>query len=291
MDRRDEPGRHDLRAAHLPGCRNRRAGPRRAAGRAARGARLPDRRVQKRRRHHAPADGAERGPRRGRAMGGGSRQRRRLARLYRGAGRGADRLGLPRHRAAGGDLGAAAEDRLRVPLYRRLPDGGAADADPGGSGDIPLIRHRADLAPVLGAALRDPASHLHGRGGRAHVGRRHDAGRRYRHLAGRPGRHPGGLLGRRGDVGLSLHVGALPRRRLGLRALQGDGARDLGAGGRPGRGVFRRARGHHRQHLARQHGGRHPPLRDAGKAARSAPRPMSMRTAMSATPRAGRSSP
>ena len=90
-----------------------------------------------------------------------------------------------------------------------------------------------------------------------------DAGRRYRHLAGRPGRHPRRLLGRRGDVGIPLDVGALPRRRARLRALQGDGARDLGAGGRPGRGVFRRARGHHRQHLARQHGDRHPPLRDA----------------------------
>ena len=43
---------------------------------------------------------------------------------------------------------------------------------PAGGGDIPLLRHRARLAPVLGAALRGAAPHLHGRGGRAHVARR-----------------------------------------------------------------------------------------------------------------------
>ena len=61
------------------------------------------------------------------------------------------------------------------------------------------------------------------------------AGRRDRHLAGGAGRDPGGRLRRRGDVGLSLDVGAVPRRRAGLRPLQGDRARDLGAGGRTGR--------------------------------------------------------
>ena len=64
-----------------------------------------------------------------------------------------------------------------------------------------------------------------------------------------------------GDVGLSVHVGALPRRRARLRPLQGDGAGYLGAGGRPGRRLVRRARGHDGQPLARQHGIRHAPLR------------------------------
>ena len=65
---------------------------------------------------------------------------------------------------------------------------------------------------------------------------RSDAERRDRHLAGGPGRHKGGGGRRRGDVGLSLDVGAVPRRRACLRPLQGDRARDLRAGGRPGRG-------------------------------------------------------
>ena len=42
-----------------------------------------------------------------------------------------DRLCLPGHRAPSGNLGAALEDRVRVPLCRGLPDGGAADADAG----------------------------------------------------------------------------------------------------------------------------------------------------------------
>ena len=109
---------------------------------------------------------------------------------------------------------------------------------PGGDGDIPLLRDRAGLAPVLGAALRGAAPHLHGRGGRAHERGGADAGRRYRHLAGRPGRDPGGRLRRGGDVGLSLDVGAVPRRGAGLRALQGHRARDLGARRRPGRGIL-----------------------------------------------------
>ena len=75
-----------------------------------------------------------------------------------------------------------------------------------------------------------------GRGGRAHVGGGGDAGRRYRHLAGRPGRHKGGGVRRRGDVGLSLDVGAVPGRRARLRPLQGDDPGDVGAGRGAGRG-------------------------------------------------------
>ena len=113
-----------------------------------------------------------------------------------------------------------------------FPDGGAADADAGGAADLPLLRHRADLAPVLGAALRGAAPYLDGRGGGAHAGRGADAGRRHRHLAGGAGRDQGRGLGRRGDVGLPLDVGAVPRRRARLRAVEGHGAGDLGAGGR-----------------------------------------------------------
>ena len=61
---------------------------------------------------------------------------RRAQGLYRGTGRGPDRLGLPGDRQAGGDLGAAAAHRVRVPLYRRVPDGGALDADACGDGDL-----------------------------------------------------------------------------------------------------------------------------------------------------------
>ena len=176
----------------------------------------------------------------------------------------ADRLRVPGHRAPGRDLGAAAAHRLRVPLCRGVPGGGAADAHPGGRGDLPVLRHRAGLAPELGAALRGAAPHLDGRGGGADERGGVDAGRRHRHLAGGAGRHSRGRGGRRGDVGLSLDVGAVPRRRARLRALQGDGARDLGAGGGPGCGELRRARGDDRQPLARQHRLRHPPLRNPG---------------------------
>ena len=111
------------------------------------------------------------GPRRRRAMGGGSRQRGGPARLYRSEGRGPDGLRLPRHRAAGGDLGAAAADRLRVPLCRGLPDGGVLlMLTPCRGGDIPVVCDGAYLAPVLGAALCRAAPDQHGRGGRAHVG-------------------------------------------------------------------------------------------------------------------------
>ena len=109
---------------------------------------------------------------------------------------------------------------------------------PAGDGDIPLIRHRADLAPELGPALRRAAPDRHGGSRGKNVGGGGDAGRRYWHLAGRPGRHPGGGVRRRGDVGLPLDVGAVPRRGIGLRALQGDRARDVRAGGRPGCGVL-----------------------------------------------------
>ena len=80
----------------------------------------------------------------------------------RGASRSPDRLGVPGDRQAGRDLGAAAQDRLRMPLYRRLSDGGAADADPGGHGHLPVVCDRPHLAPELGAALRGAASHRHG---------------------------------------------------------------------------------------------------------------------------------
>ena len=162
MGRRNGPRRHRVRQAHIPGRADRRAGARRAAGRAPGRPRLPHRGVAHGRRDHAPADGAERGPRRGRAMGGGGRQRGRAPGLYGSEGRSADRLGLPSDRPAGRDLGAAAADRLRVPLCRRLPDGGAADADPGGAADLPLLRDGAGLAPVVGAALRRAAPDQHG---------------------------------------------------------------------------------------------------------------------------------
>ena len=107
---------------------------------------------------------------------------------------------------------------------------------PAGGGDLPLLRHRADLAPVLGAALRGAAPHLHGRGRRAHAGCRDHARRRYRHFAGGTGRHPRRRLGCCRHVGLSLDVGAIPRCCARLRPLQGDDPGDLGAGGRTGRG-------------------------------------------------------
>ena len=205
--------------------------------------------------------------------------------------RGPDRLCLPGHRAPGRDLGAAAAHRLRVPLYRRLPDGGAAHADPGRDRDLPLLRDGAGVAAILGAALRHPAPHLDGRGGRAHGGRRADARRRCRDLARGPGRGPGGRGRCRGDVGLPLDVGAVPRRGARLRALQRDRSRHLGARGGPGRGVVGRARGHHRQPLAREHEHRHPHASRRSKGARSAPRPMSTPTATPATRRPAPPSP
>ena len=157
LGRRACAGRNGVRQAAVSGRTHRCARPRRVPGGIARRPRLPDRRGAQRGRDHAPADGAERGPRRGRAMGGGSGECRRAPGLYRGKGGGSDRFRLPGHRAPGRDLGAVAQDRLRMPLYRRVPDGGAADADPGRGGDIPLLRHRAGLAPELGAALRGAA--------------------------------------------------------------------------------------------------------------------------------------
>ena len=111
---------------------------------------------------------------------------------------------------------------------------------PAGTAIFRSLRHRADLAAKLGPPLRHPPPDRHGRGGRADERGGHDAGRRHRHLAGGAGGDQGGGVRCRGDVGLSLDVGAVPRRRLGLRALQGHRARDLGAGRRPGRGIVRR---------------------------------------------------
>ena len=266
VDRRNPARRHRVRQAHLSGRQDRGAGKGRATGRPSGRARFPHRRVPERRRDHAPADGAERRPRRRRAMGGRGRQRCGPARLHRGPGGSPDGLGLPGDRPAGGDLGAAAADRVRVPLCRGVPDGGAADADAGRGDDIPVICDGADLAPVLGAALRRAAPDQHGGSRGKDAGRGRDAERRYRHLAGRAGRDQGGRVGRRGDVGIPLHVGAVPGRRAGLRPLQGDGAGHVRPRGRAGRRLLGGARGHDRQSLARQHRVRHAPVRDPGGA-------------------------
>ena len=150
VERRDRPRRYRVRQADIPRCQDRGAGARRAARGAAGRPRLPHRRSPERGRDHAPADGAERRPRRRRAMGGRGRQRGGAPGLYRSPGRGTDRLRLQGDRAAGRDLGAAAAHRLRVPLCRRLPDGGAADADARGRRDLPVLRHRAGLAAIVG---------------------------------------------------------------------------------------------------------------------------------------------
>ena len=169
---RDRKGVRHLRAETVPRSRDRGAGACRAHVRAARRPRLPDWRLQVRGRDPPPADGPERRPRRRRAMGRGGRERRRAQVLYRSSGRDPDRLRLPGHRPAGRDLGADAAHRVRVPLRGRLPHGGAAHAHPRGRRDLPILLLGARLAPELGAALRDPAPHLHGRGRRAHERRR-----------------------------------------------------------------------------------------------------------------------
>ncbi len=260
---RDREGVRYLRMETLPRSGDRGPGPGRAHGRAARGPRLPDRRLQDRGRDPAPADGPQHPPRRGRAMGRGGRERRRAQVLYRSPGRGPDRLGLPGHRKAGRDLGPDAAHRVRVPLRGRLPHGGAPDAHPRGRRDLPVLLRRDRLDPELGAALRDPPPDLHGRGRRAHERGRPHAGRRERRIARRPGRDPGRGLRRGRDVGLPLDVRALPRRGPGLRGGQGDHARHLGSRRRPGRGLLGGPRGHDGQYLPRQHPGRRPPLRNA----------------------------
>ena len=103
-----------------------------------------------------------------------------------------------------------------------------------------------------------------GGSGGAHAGRRADARWRYRHLAGGASGDTRGGLGRGRDERVSVHVGALPRRRARLRALQGHGAGHLGARRRPGRGERCGARGHDGQSLACQHRLRHAPLRHPG---------------------------
>ena len=78
----------------------------------------------------------------------------------------------------------------------------------------------------------------------------------------------------------------VPRGRARLRALEGDGARDLGARRRPGRRDLGGARGDDRQPLAREHTQWDtPPVREPGRAASSAPRCTSTRTGTQATPR------
>ena len=126
------------------------------------------------------------------------------------------------------------------------------------------IRHRADLAPELGAALRDPAPDLDGGGGRADAGGRAHAGGRRRDLARGPGRDPRRGGRRRGDERVPLDVDPVPGGGARLRALEGDGARDLGARRRPGRRDVGGARGDDRQPLARQHAVGHAPVREPG---------------------------
>ena len=87
-------------------------------------------------------------------------------------------------------------------------------------------------------------------------------GRRRRRVAHCPGRDSGRGLRRGGDVRLPVDVGAVPRRGTGLRGREGDRARDLGALGRPGCGVFGGAGRHDGQYLARQHPSRHASLRN-----------------------------
>ena len=117
-----------------------------------------------------------------------------------------------------------------------------------------------------GSALRRAAPDQHGGSRGKDVCGGGDAGGRDRHLAGGPGRDPGGGVRRRGDVGLPLDVGAVPRRRAGLRALEGDDPGDLGAGRRPGRGIVGGPRGDDGQPFARQHRLRHAPVRDPRRA-------------------------
>ena len=54
-----------------------------------------------------------------------------------------------------------------------------------------------------------------------------------------PGRHKGGGGRCRGDVGIPVDVGAVPRRRAGLWIVKSHRAGHIGAGGRPGRRVVR----------------------------------------------------
>ena len=265
VERRDRARRHRVRAADIPRRQDRGARPGRAPGRAAGRARLPDRGIALRRRDHAPADGAERGPRRRRAVGGGSRQCRRPALLYRG--KRAEAQTVSAYRA----IGRQAE--TWVPLLKivfeclyigafpmavllMLTPAGTAIFRSYVTGLIWLQSWGPLYAVLHRIAMGEAAERMSGGRG--------DAGGRDRHLAGGPGRHPGGRLRRRGDVGISLDVGAVPGGGIGLRPLEGDRARDLGAGGRPGRGKLGRARGHDGQPLARQHGLRHAPVRHPG---------------------------
>ena len=64
--------------------------------------------------------------------------------------------------------------------------------------------------------------------------------------------------------GLPLNVGAVPGGGIGVWALEGNGARDLGTRRRPGRRDVGRARGDDRQPLAREHPVGHAPVREPG---------------------------
>ena len=123
-----------LRDEALPGGGERGVGAGGTHGRASRRSRLPDRGIEVCGRGAAPADGAERRTRRGRAVERRGRKRSGAQVLHRGSRRGADRIGLPGDRKTGRDLGAHAADRLRVPLRGGVPDGGPVDAHPCGRG-------------------------------------------------------------------------------------------------------------------------------------------------------------
>ena len=148
---------------HLPGRAHRRAGPGRAAGGAAGLPHLPDRRLALGGGDHAPADGAERGPRRGRAVGGGGRQR------------GCTCAPTPEARAEAQTVSAyraiGRQAETWVPLLRivfeclyigAFPMAVLLMLTPGRDRDIPVVCDRAGLAAIVGAALRGAAPHLHG---------------------------------------------------------------------------------------------------------------------------------
>ena len=267
VERRDRTRGVHLRAAHLPRRPDRSAGPGRAAGGAARRPRLPDRRLPFGGRDHAPADGAERGPRRRRAVGGRGRQRRRAAGPTPRPGR------RPRRSPPTGRSGARPRPGCRSfsIVFECLYVGAFPMA-------VLLMLTPAGTAIfrsyVTGLVWLQSWGPLYAVLHRISMG---EAAERMSAAAAMPG----------GDIGISLIAQAgiravasdvavmsgylsmsvpFPRRRARLRIVEGHRARDLGARRRPGCGLFRRARGHHRQPLARQHRLRHPPLREPGGA-------------------------
>ena len=255
----------DFRPEALPRCRHRGAGARGTDRRTARGARFPDRGIEKRGGRHAPANAPERRARRRGTVGDGDRQRGGAASLHRDPRRSADRGRLPRHRAAGRNVGTAASHRVRMPLRGRLPDGGPAHAHPCGGQFLPRLPWGIRVASELGAAVRHPAPNRAGGSRRAHGCGRADAGRGCGGLAGRPGRDPGRGGGRGGHVRVSFHVRAVPRRRARLWRRARHVARLLGAARGPGSRHRRGARGFHRESFTGLNAGGHAPVRDTGR--------------------------